>query len=260
MTLKLEGKTAIVTGGSGGLGSAFSLALAGAGANVGVAFIGNPAPAQDLVAQIQALGVKSSALEADITDPAAVKAMFARADTELGIVDILVNNAGIDGVRARAWEVDAAKWRKTLEVNLFGAFHCAQEALSRMVIKKSGVVINISSVHEVIPWGGYSAYTASKAGLGMLTKTLAQEAAEFGVRVLALAPGAIQTPINQSVWSDPNGLTDLNKKIPMGRMGQPVEIGNVLVNLASDDSSYLTGTTVFVDGGMTLYADFSHGG
>ncbi len=260
MTLKLAGKTAIVTGGSGGLGSAFSLALAGAGANVGVAFIGNPSPAQALVAQIQALGVKSIALEADITDPAAVKAMFAQADTEIGIVDILVNNAGIDGVRARAWEVDAAKWRKTLEVNLFGAFHCAQEALSRMVAKRSGVVINITSVHEVIPWGGYSAYTASKAGLGMLTKTLAQEAAEFGVRVLALAPGAVQTPINQAVWGDPSGLADLNKKIPMGRMGQPAEIGSVLVNLASDDSSYLTGTTVFVDGGMTLFSDFSHGG
>jgi glucose 1-dehydrogenase len=260
MTRKLEGKTAIVTGGSGGLGSAFSLALANAGANVGVAFIGNPAPANELVLQIQALGVKSIALEADITDPAAVKAIFAQADSELGMIDILVNNAGIDGVRARAWEVDAAKWRKTLEVNLFGAFHCAQEALSRMVVRKSGVIINITSVHEVIPWGGYSAYTASKAGLGMLTKTLAQEAAEFNVRVLALAPGAVQTPINQSVWSDAAGLADLNKKIPMGRMGQPDEIGRVLVNLASDDSSYLTGTTVFVDGGMTLYADFAHGG
>ena len=260
MTQKLAGKTALVTGGSGGLGTSFSLALANAGANVGVAYIGNPAPALALVAQIQALGLKSIALETDITDPAAVKAMFAQIDSELGPIDILVNNAGIDGVRARAWEVDAAKWRKTLEVNLFGAFHCAQEALSRMVARKSGVVINITSVHEVIPWGGYSAYTASKAGLGMLTKTLAQEAAEFNVRVLALAPGAIQTPINQSVWSDPAGLADLNKKIPMGRMGNPDEIGKVLVNLASDDSSYLTGTTVFVDGGITLYADFSHGG
>ena len=253
----LEGKTAIVTGGAGGLGTAFSLALANAGANVGVAFIGNPAPAQALVQQIQALGVKSITLEADITDPAAVKAMFTKADSKLGLLDILVNNAGIDGVRVRVWEVDAVKWRKTLEVNLFGSFHCAQEVLSRMVARKSGVVINISSVHEVIAWGGY---TASKAGLSMLTKTLAQEAAEFNVRVLALAPGAVKTPINQDVWNNLTGLADLTKKIPFGRMGDPIEIAKVLVNLASDDSSYLTGTTVFVDGGMTLYADFANGG
>ena len=121
----LEGKTAIVTGGAGGLGTAFSLALANAGANVGVAFIGNPAPAQALVQQIQALSVKSITLEADITDPAAVKAMFTKADSKLGLLDILVNNAGIDGIRVRAWEVDAVKWRKTFEVNLFGSFHCA---------------------------------------------------------------------------------------------------------------------------------------
>ena len=129
-----------------------------------------------------------------------------------------------------------------------------------MIPRKSGVVVNISSVHEVIPWAGYSAYTSAKAGLGMLTKTLAQEAAPHNVRVLAIAPGAIQTPINKPVWSDPAGLADLNAKIPLGRMGQRDEIARMVAALASDVASYVTGTTIFVDGGMTDFADFAHGG
>jgi glucose 1-dehydrogenase len=259
--MKLSGRNAIVTGGSGGLGTAYCLELAKAGANVGVGYIGKPEAANALVLELQGLGVKAIALEADISDPEKVAAMFSSAEQAFGgTIGIMVNNAGIDGVRARAWEVDPIKWRRTLEINLFGTFFCCREALSRMVAAKNGVIINISSVHEVIPWGGYSAYATSKAGIGMLTKNLAQEAAEFNVRVVALAPGAIKTPINQDVWSNPDGLRDLNQKIPMNRMGDPEEVAKVLVQLASDDSSYLTGTTIIVDGGMTLYADFSHGG
>ena len=129
-----------------------------------------------------------------------------------------------------------------------------------MVPRKRGVILNFTSVHEVIPWSGYSAYTAAKTGASMLIKTLAQEAAPHGVRVLAVAPGAIQTPINQAVWSDPQGLSDLLSKIPMGRLGQREEIAQMAVFLISDAASYVTGTTVFVDGGMTNYADFAHGG
>ncbi len=145
-------------------------------------------------------------------------------------------------------------------MNLFGAFYCAQQALKRMVPQKSGVILNISSVHEIIPWSGYSAYTASKAALGMMTQTLAQEAAPYGVRVLALGPGAIKTSINRSVWSDPASLKDLLEKIPLNRVGEPEEIARIAVVLVSETASYLTGRTVFVDGGMTDYPDFSHGG
>jgi NAD(P)-dependent dehydrogenase (short-subunit alcohol dehydrogenase family) len=158
------------------------------------------------------------------------------------------------------WEADPAEWRRVIEVNLMGSFHCAREALKRMVAQKSGVVLAISSVHEVIAWTGYGAYTATKSGLGMLTKTMAQEAAPHGVRVLALAPGAIKTDINKSVWSDPTMYADLVRKIPLARMGTVEEIARMAVVLLSDQASYVTGTTVFVDGGMTDYPDFAHGG
>jgi NAD(P)-dependent dehydrogenase (short-subunit alcohol dehydrogenase family) len=186
--------------------------------------------------------------------------MFASIDMNWGGIDILVNNAGIDGTRNMSWEADLEAWRKVIEVNLMGAFYCAREALQRMTRQKSGVIINLSSVHEEIAWSGYSAYTASKAAVGMLTKTLAQEAAPYGVRVLSIAPGAIRTPINRAVWSDPQCLQDLLEKIPLQRIGEPAEIARMVVVLASDVASYVTGRTVFVDGGMTDYPDFSHGG
>ena len=147
-----------------------------------------------------------------------------------------------------------------LEINLAGAFLCSAEALKRMVPKKRGVILNVTSVHEVIPWSGYSAYTASKAGMAMMTKTLAQEAAPHGIRVVAIAPGAIRTPINRAVWSNPKMLKDLEKKIPMKRIGEPSEIGAMAVVLISDVASYMTGCSVTVDGGMSDFPDFAHGG
>ena len=153
-----------------------------------------------------------------------------------------------------------AAWRKVLEVNLFGAFYCAHEALKRMVPQGKGVILNLSSVHEVIPWTGYSAYTAAKAGISMLTRTLSQEAAPYSVRVVALAPGAIRTPINRTVWADPTMSKDLLGKIPLGRIGDTSDVANMAVMLASDAAGYVTGTSVFVDGGMTDYPDFAHGG
>lgn len=260
MNVELEGKRALVTGANSGIGRAIALALAKAGAAVGINYITHEEAADAVVQEIEAAGGRAVKLKADISDDKAVQAMFAELERAFGGVDILVNNAGIDGGRALSWDAEPQTWRRVLEVNLFGAFHCAQEALKRMVAQGSGVMINITSVHERIPWSGYSAYTTSKAGLAMLTKTLAQEASPHGVRVLALAPGAIKTPINSNVWNDATGLEDLLEKIPEGRLGTPEDIADMAVLMASELASYVTGTSVFIDGGMTLYPSFAHGG
>jgi glucose 1-dehydrogenase len=260
MIVDLRGQRALVTGGNSGIGEAIVRALAESGAKVGINFVVHPEAAQGIARQIQDGHGEALALQADISDPQAVSGMFGQMDEAWGGIDILVNNAGIDGGRAMGWEADLTAWRKVIEVNLFGAFHCAREALRRMVPQKRGVVLNISSVHEIIAWSGYSAYTASKAAVGMLTKTLAQEAAPHGVRVLAIGPGAIKTPINRSVWNNPDSLKDLLEKIPLNRLGEAPEIARMVVVLVSDVASYVTGRTIFVDGGMTDYPEFAHGG
>jgi NAD(P)-dependent dehydrogenase (short-subunit alcohol dehydrogenase family) len=260
MNIQLNGKRALVTGGNSGIGEAIALALGGAGAKVAVNYVVHPEAAQDVVQRIKVQRTDALALQADISNPDAVKEMFRQMDQAWGGIDILINNAGIDGEHALGWEAKPEAWRKVIEINLFGTFYCAREALQRMVTQKSGVILSTSSVHEVIPWSGYSAYAASKAALGMMTKTLAQEAAPYGVRVLAVGPGAIKTPINQSVWSNPAGMKDLLDKIPLRRMGEPDEIAQMVVVLVSDVASYVTARTIFVDGGMTDYPSFAHGG
>jgi NAD(P)-dependent dehydrogenase (short-subunit alcohol dehydrogenase family) len=260
MKIELNGKVALVTGGSSGIGRGISESLAACGASVAVGYLSDRAPADETVAAIVAAGGRAIAVKGDVADDAAVAAMFAQLDAELGPIDILVNCAGIDGKPMLSWEADPAAWKNVVAVNLFGAFHCAHYALKRMTERRTGVVLNISSVHETIAWSGYSAYSSSKAAISMLTKTLAQESARFGVRVLAVAPGAIKTTINQSVWGDPAALPDLLEKIPMARMGSVKEIADLCAVLVSDVGSYVTGTTVFADGGMTDYPDFAHGG
>ena len=260
MKIELDGKTALVTGATSGLGKAIAQQLAACGARVAVNYHTAPEDAVETVNAIVAEGGQAIAVKADIADLEQVAAMFAEIDKEWGGIDILVNCAGMDGQQALGWKADATAWKRVIDVNLMGAFYCSYHALGTMTEKKSGVILNITSVHEVIAWTGYSAYTASKAGLSMLTKTLAQEAAPYGVRVLALAPGAIKTEINKSVWSDPASLKDLIEKIPMGRMGDAEEIGRFAAVLVSDFASYVTGTTIFVDGGMTDYPSFAHGG
>ena len=204
MTINLDGKRALVTGASSGLGESIARALGAAGAKVAVNYRSHPEVAEAVAEVIRKdHGGEAITVRADIADPAAVAAMLQHLDAAWGGIDILINNAGIDGPRATAWDADLTAWRQVLDTNLFGAFYCAREALKRMVPQKSGVVLGISSVHEEIAWSGYSAYTASKAALGMMTKTLAQEAAPHGVRVLAVAPGAIKTPINPT---DPSGV------------------------------------------------------
>ena len=260
MDLDLRGRRALVTGANSGIGRAIALALAAEGARVCVNYVAHPEAAQAVVSEIAAAGGTAIAAPADVADPAQVARMFVEVEQAWGGVDILVNNAGIDGPRAAGWEQTPEAWRRVLDINLTGAYLCAREALRRMVPAGRGVVLNLTSVHERIPWTGYSAYAASKAGLSMLTKTLAQEAAPAGVRVLALAPGAIQTPINRDVWNDPAQLADLLTKIPLGRIGTTDDVARMVAVLVSDVAGYVTGTTLFVDGGMTLYPSFMRGG
>jgi NAD(P)-dependent dehydrogenase (short-subunit alcohol dehydrogenase family) len=260
MHIDLRNRRALVTGGNSGLGAAMARAFSAAGARVAINYLTHADAAEALLAELKEAGREAIRLPADVSDASAVEAMFTALDDAWGGIDILVSNAGIDGTRAQGWEADIDAWTKVIDVNLKGAYLCAREALRRMVPQGSGVVLNTTSVHEVIPWAGYSAYTASKAGLSMMAKSLAQEAAPFGVRVLCLAPGAVRTPINRAVWDDPEQYRDLLTKIPLGRMGKPEDIAGMAVMLASDDAAYLTGTTVFVDGGMTTYPAFAHGG
>ncbi len=260
MQIELTGRRVLVTGANSGIGAAVAREFAAAGAKVAINYVTHPEAADAVVQDLKAAGAEAMALQADVSDKGQVEAMFAQLDAAWGGIDVLVNNAGIDGTSALGWEADPAKWRQVIDINLIGAFNCAQAALARMVKQKSGVLLNMTSVHEVIAWSGFSAYTASKAGLSMLTKTLAQEAGPFGVRVLSVAPGAMKTPINASVWNDPHGLADLLTKIPLGRMGLPEDVAHLAVFLASDFASYMTGSTVYVDGGMTDYPSFMHGG
>ncbi|UUO04329.1 SDR family oxidoreductase [Blastopirellula sp. J2-11] len=260
MEIRLDGKRALVTGGSSGIGAAIAVELGAAGAKVVVNYRSHPDAAADIVRQITEAGGQAIAVQADVSDPSAVEKMFEELDRSYGGIDILINNAGIDGKRVMSWEIDSDDWRKVIEVNMLGSFYCAQQALKRMIPASNGVVISVSSVHEEIAWSGYSAYTASKSGVAMMTKTLAQEAAPYGVRVLAIAPGAIKTQINKPVWSDPEQRKDLLTKIPLNRIGEPQEIAKMTVVLASDVASYITGRTIFIDGGMTDYPSFAEGG
>jgi glucose 1-dehydrogenase len=202
MEIKLTGKRALVTGANSGIGEVIALALADAGAKVAINYVVNPEAAQAVAAKVRDKSVDALTLDADIGNPDEVARMFEDVDSAWGGLDVLVNNAGIDGPRAYGWETDPTAWRRVIEIDLLGAFHCSREALRRMVPQKSGVILNLTSVHEVIPWSGFSAYTAAKAGASMLTKTLAQEAAPRGVRVLHCAgrdpdtdqPGGLERP------------------------------------------------------------------
>lgn len=256
----LTGRHALVTGASSGIGAAIAEELAGCGARVGVNHLHDPSGSQAVVERVEATGSDGLEIDADVSDPDAVDAMFETLDQRWDALDIVVCNAGVDGARSVAWETDVAAWRSVIDVDLVGSFLCARAALQRMVPQGHGTIVFISSVHEVIPWSGYSAYTAAKAAVAMLTKTLAQEAAPHGVRVLAVAPGAVATAINEAARDTAAERQDILAKIPLNRIGTPTDIATVVADLVSDRSSYITGTTVFVDGGMTLFPSFVHGG
>ncbi len=261
IAIELQGRRALITGGDSGLGAATAKSLAQAGADVAITYRFKSDAAEHIEDVVKSFGVKAHIFRLDnISEREEVDALFRQVDQNLGGLDILVNNAGTDGPRAFCADSDIAAWRQVVEIDLFGPYYCAREAVARMSKQGRGVIINTSSVHEFIPWAGYSAYTSSKAALSMFSKTLAQEVAATGIRVIAIAPGAIKTPINANVWQDPKGLADLDDKIPMGRVGEPDEIGHTIAFLCSDLASYITGVTVPVDGGMLLYPDFRKGG
>jgi len=260
MDVRLDGKRALVTGANSGIGKAIALALSESGANVAINYITNPDDAEEVSNTIKSNGCKSLTIKADVSDPKQVEEMFDTINDEWNGLDILVNNAGIDGDRAVAWEMDVENWQKVVNINLFGAFYCARKALQGMIKQESGAILNITSVHERIPWHGYAHYTASKAGLSMLTETLAQEAGPYGVRVMAIAPGAVKTAINKQVWTDPEKRKDLLDKIPFNRLGEADDIARAAVFMVSDEAAYVTGSSLFVDGGMILYPSFEHGG
>ncbi len=260
INIDLTGRRALVTGASSGLGRAIAVNLASCGAKVGVNYLKDQVAAQAVVTQIQQAGGQAIALQADVSQPEAVEALFAEVDRAFGGLDIMINNAGMDGARENCAESQPDHWESVIRVDLLGPYYCTRQALKRMQPQQRGVILQVTSVHEFIPWAGYSAYTSAKAALSMFTKSVAQEVAMQGIRVLAIAPGAIQTPINASVWGNPDSLRDLDQKIAMNRLGEPDEIGRVAAFLVSDLASYITGTTLAVDGGMLIYPDFSHGG
>jgi glucose 1-dehydrogenase len=258
--LDLTGRIALVTGGSGGIGKAVAITLASAGSIVAVHYGHNKKAADEVVDKITLNNGKAVAFTADMADPGDVENMFNKIDSLLGPVDILVNSAGIDGRRVLCGEDKIEDWKNVISINLFGPYYCSRLALQRMEKKGKGVIINITSDHATIPWEGYSAYCSSKAGLDMLTKTLAQETADKGIRVISIAPGAIKTAINKSVWENPETLKDLDEKIAMGVPGDAQDVANAVLFAASDMAGYMTGTAIVIDGGMLIYPNFRHGG
>src|SRR5215469_12955753 len=263
----LHGQVALVTGASSGIGAGVVRALARAGAQVAVNHPGTREQADRVVDEIKAEGGKAIAVQADVGSEDEVKKMYADVFREYGTIDILVANAGLQRDSALV-DMPLAQWQFVLNVNLTGQFLCAREAarefIRRGVVPErsiaAGKIICMSSVHEVIPWAGHCNYAASKGGVMLMMKSMAQELAPHRIRVNSIGPGAIKTPINRSAWETPEAEAELLKLIPYERVGEPDDIARAAVWLASDESDYVTGTTLFVDGGMTLYPGFATGG
>ncbi len=254
---RLAGRRALVTGGGSGIGAATSRRLAADGAAVAVNYSRSSDSAERVVAEIADGGGRAVAIQADVSDEAQVAVLFRRAEQEHGgPVDLLVNNAGIEKP-FRLVDMPLEQWNRVLAVNLTGAFLCARE-MARALIPAGagGVIVNVSSVHEVIPWPEFSHYCASKGGMKLFGQTIARELAPHGIRVVQVAPGAILTPINQELADDPDKRREVEEEIPWGRLGKPEEIAAAIAWLAGDEAEYVTGSTLFVDGGMTLYPKF----
>lgn len=263
----LKGQKALVTGASSGIGAGVAIALGQAGADVVVNYAGNAAGTVPVIAAIEAAGGRAIAIQADVSDETQVEAMFDKMMAEFGGVDILVNNAGLQQ-DAAFHDMTLAQWNKVINVNLTGMFLCSRRAVREMMKRgvqpggspAAGKIICMSSVHEVIPWAGHVNYAASKGGVKLFMQSLSQEVAPLKIRVNSIGPGAIATPINRPAWETPEALEKLLELIPYGRVGQPSDIGKAAVWLASDDSDYVNGQTIFVCGGMTLYLEFADGG
>ena len=263
----LKGQKALVTGASSGIGKAIAITLGQAGADVVVNCGKNTTEADKVVAEIEQAGARAFVFQADVSQEEQVIAMFSEMLKQYGSVDIVVNNAGVQK-DAPIDQMTVNQWDQVININLRGQFLCSREAVRNFkhqgirpgVSSAAGKIICISSVHEVIPWAGHVNYAASKGGVMLMMKSIAQEVAPHRIRVNSIAPGAIRTPINMQAWDTPEAYKDLMRLIPYKRIGEPDEIGRAAVWLASDDSDYMTGATIFIDGGMTLYPGFETGG
>jgi glucose 1-dehydrogenase len=253
----LEGRRTLVTGASSGIGKATALRFGVEGASVCVNYYSDKerADADAVCAQIDGSGKRAFSQQADVGDEAQVIAMVAAVVERFGGIDVLVNNAGIEK-EVPTLEMPLDLWNAVLRTNLTGAFLCLREAGKHMAAQKSGVVVNMSSVHEFIPWPGFAHYCASKGGMKLLTQTVAREWAPLGIRCVNVAPGAIATPINDFVLDDPEAKHMVEEEIPLGRFGQPEEIAGAVAWVASEQGGYVTGTTLVVDGGMSTYPKF----
>ncbi len=264
----LKGQKALVTGADSGIGKGIAISMGLAGADVVVNYHKGGDKAQEVVEEIKKNGCKNVyAHQADVSQEDQVTDMFDKMRQEFGTIDILCSNAGLQQ-DAPLEEMTLAKWNLVLSVNLTGQFLCAREAVKefkRRGVRKevscaAGKIICMSSVHQEIPWAGHVNYASSKGGIKMMMESIAQEVAPHRIRVNAIAPGAIRTPINKDAWDTPEAYEKLMELIPYNRIGEPEDIGRAAVWLASDDSDYVNGTTIFVDGGMTLYAGFTTNG
>ncbi len=253
----LEGRKAIVTGGSSGIGKATAVRLGAEGASVCVNYYsdGEAADAQAVVEAIEQAGGTALAVQADVGDEAQVTAMVAKVAEAFGGLDLLVNNAGIEAKKPLL-EMPLDLWESVLRTNLTGTFLCLREAAKVMAKRGGGVVVNMSSVHEFIPWPGFAHYCASKGGIKLLMETAARELAPHKIRLVNIAPGAIATPINNFVLDDAKTKEEVESEIPLGEFGQPEQVAAAVAWAASNEASYVTGTTIVVDGGMSLYPRF----
>ncbi len=267
MKKKLEGQVALVTGASSGIGAGVAKALSSEGASVVINYSSSPEKAEKVLHEIQLSGGTAITMKADVSNEKEVLAMYQEIFKQFGTVDILINNAGLQKDN-KFHEMSLEEWNRVIGINLTGQFLCAREAikefLKRGVVpsrsKAAGKIICMSSVHEVIPWAGHANYAASKGGVMMLMKSIAQEYAPMKIRVNSIGPGAIRTPINHAAWQTPESYNQLLKLIPQKRIGEAEDIGGAAVWLASDDSDYVNGITLFVDGGMLLYPGFEDNG
>jgi glucose 1-dehydrogenase len=257
----------LVTGANSGIGKGVALALGRAGADVVINFRAGEEAAQQVAEEIIAAGSRAYIHNADVSQEAQIIGMFERMKREFGTIDIMVNNAGLQK-DARIEEMTLEQWNTVISVNLTGQFLCAREAVKefkrRGVVKEvscsAGKIICISSVHEVIPWAGHVNYAASKGGVMLMMKSIAQEVAPYRIRVNSVSPGAIRTPINTAAWSTPEAYADLMRLVPYKCIGEPEDIGRTVAWMASDEADYITGACIYVDGGMTLYPGFEAGG